>query len=100
MAQQGFASGGNTMRYAGYAFAIVVGIVAIVGGLIAHQGFAVGGGIGWLIASIINIVAGMNAEVKGEDDSFFAIFNVTWYFWLIDVALIVVGGVIGALVIH
>jgi hypothetical protein len=98
MAGQGSALGGSTMRYLGYGLAIVIGIVGLVSGIVGHQGVVAGASIGWLIAAIVNIVMGMNATVEAKDDAFFAIFDVPWYIWIADVALIVVGGVIGRVV--
>lgn len=97
MATQGLPVNTNVRRYAGYAFAIVVAAVAIIGGLVSHHGSAVGGGVGWLIAAAVNIFFGLKADVQGEDQSFFSIFEVPWYLFLVDVALIVAGIVVGGL---
>jgi hypothetical protein len=88
------------MRYAGYALALVIGVAALISGIVTGNGTVAGGGAGWLIASIINIILGVNARVEGQDDTFFAIFEVPWWCFIIDVVLIVGGALIGFAIHH
>jgi hypothetical protein len=88
------------MRYLGYGLAVVIGVAALISGIVAKNGVLAGGGAGWLVASIVNIVTGMNARVEGQDDTFFAIFEVAWYIFIIDVVLIVGGALIGFAIHH
>ncbi len=85
------------MRYLGYALALVIGVAGLVVGITTNTPVLAGAAIGWIVASIVNIVYGFAARVEAQDDAIFAIFTVPWYFWLIDIGLIVVGGLIGGL---
>jgi hypothetical protein len=88
------------MRYLGYALAIVIGVAALISGITSGGGVLAGAAVGWLIASVINIVTSQSARVEGQDDAIFALFDVPWYIWLIDVGLLVVGGLIGFFIKH
>jgi hypothetical protein len=91
---------GDAMRYLGYALALVIGVAALIVGITTHSGVLGGAAIGWLVASIVNIVSGMAARVEAQEDGLFSIFTVPWYLWLIDIALIVIGAVIGGIVVR
>jgi hypothetical protein len=88
------------MRYLGYALAIVIGVAALISGITGGAGVLAGAAVGWLIASVVNIITSQSARVEGQDDAIFSIFEVPWWMFLIDVALIVGGGLIGFLIKH
>lgn len=89
------------MRYLGYALAVVVGVVGLVGGIGSGAGALAGAAVGWLVASVVLIGRRENARVEGRDDAVFAIFDgLTPMIWGISVAILVVGGVIGWLIKH
>jgi hypothetical protein len=90
----------DQMRYLGYALAIVVGAVGLIGGITSGSGLVAGAAVGWLIASVINIIYKQGATVTGEDEAVFSVFTVPWWLGLIDVGLIVVGAIVGFAIKH
>jgi len=92
------------MRYAGYALAIAVGLVALISGIASGKGVLAGAGAGWLVDSVILIIYRQNARVEasGEpENSLFAIFyDLKPWLWGLTVAILVAGAVIGYFIKH
>lgn len=82
--------------YVGYGLAVVIGVAAFISGVVTGAGVVAGAGIGWVAAASLLVVTHQQAHVEGEDDTFFAIFDVSSpWLWLVAVVLIAAGAAIG-----
>jgi hypothetical protein len=94
----------NLMRWAGYALAIVVGVVGLISGIASGAGVLAGAAVGWLVDSVILIIRGQTAKVEGTGEPDVAIFAIFYglpaWLWGVCVGIIVVGGVAGFLIKH
>ena len=94
----------NLMRYAGYALAIVVGLVGLISGIAAGQGTVAGAGAGWLVDSVILIAYRQSSRVQATADpvkSLFSLFDdVKPWLWAVVVAILIVGAVVGYFIKH
>jgi hypothetical protein len=92
------------MKWACYALALVIGLVALVSGIASGKGVIAGAGAGWLIDSVILIVKRQSATVTASaepDLSLFAIFdNLPAWLWGVSVAILVVGALVGYFIKH
>jgi len=94
----------DLMRYAGYALAIVVGLVGLISGIASGQGTVAGAGAGWLVDAVILIAYRQNSRVQASADpmkSLFSIFDdVKPWLWGVVVVILIAGAVVGYFIKH
>jgi hypothetical protein len=87
------------MRIAGYILAFVIAVAAIVVGFVTKGWLLAGFGIGFLGVSIYRVSKSGEAQVEGNDDAIFAIFNMPiWPDGVISIVILAVGIALGFMI--